>query len=73
MELFTKIINGSQLLDIFAKSSIVDAWLGSERAYEIVMLNLLKLYNKDKTTSNPYSGPIETNQVIFSPNQVTCL
>ena len=25
MELFTKIINGSQLLDIFANSSIVDA------------------------------------------------
>ena len=36
MELFLKIINGRKPLTIFAKSSILDVWLGSERAFGLV-------------------------------------
>ena len=32
MELFMEIVNGWKLLTIFAKSSILDIWLGSEYA-----------------------------------------
>ena len=35
MEIFTKIVNGCQLLTIFAKGSILDARLGDEYAFVI--------------------------------------
>ena len=34
MELFEKIVNSFQLLTVFSKSFISDAWLGSEYAFE---------------------------------------
>ena len=33
MELFVEIVNAIQSVAIFAKSSILDVWLGSEYAY----------------------------------------
>ena len=35
MELFFKIVNGFQPLAIFAKSFVLDVWLGSEYASEV--------------------------------------
>ena len=35
MELFTKIVNGSSFFAIFAKSSILDVWQGSEFPSEL--------------------------------------
>ena len=42
MELFQKIVNGFQLLIIFAKSSILDTWLVSENTSVLVKLSRKK-------------------------------
>ena len=39
MELFVKIVNGFQSLIVFAKSSVLDVWLGSENVSEIFILS----------------------------------
>ena len=41
MESFPKIVNSFQLLTLFAKSSILDAWQGSEYASAISKLLLI--------------------------------
>ena len=35
-ELFVKLVKGSQQLTIFAKSSILDVWVGSECVFAVV-------------------------------------
>ena len=36
MELFAKLVNGSQQLITFSKNSNLDAWVGSEWAFAVI-------------------------------------
>ena len=40
MELFSKLVNGSKRLTIFAKNSILDVGLGSEYAFAVTIKSL---------------------------------
>ena len=42
MKLFARIVNGFQLLTIFAKSSILDIQLGSEYASELLFNKIVR-------------------------------
>ena len=55
MDFFAKIVNGWKLLTIFAKSSVLDVWLGSEHAS--VNLNLIFFFVILVDNGNNVLGP----------------
>ena len=57
IELFAKIVSGSQLLTISVKSSILDVWQGSEWTSEVHPINLKEIWWKLEN-SMPVNGRI---------------
>ena len=54
MELFAKIVNGFQLLAIFAKNSILDVWQASEYASGNIDLRLSTDYYLSEQKKTPF-------------------
>ena len=46
MELFPKIVNGFQLLTVFAKSPVLDVWLGSKFASVLIIMQVEVFHSK---------------------------